>query len=244
VTFVAKFAMVFTPTASSLDVSRRQDELQRLLIDAGRWTAYIALPVVLLFVIQGGPLLRVWMGSKYEVGAPVLVILALGSFTTVAQMAVRNILTGVNAHGRPGVGSLLASIVSLALSVLLLGTAGWGLIGAAIAVTVPPAVVNGWYVPWYACRRFHVSFTRYVIHSLRGPTLCSLPFAGCLVGGKLLFPGHSIFGLLTGLGLGSVVLGVLYYRFVIPTSLRDRILAGARRLRVGGRRGALPGGDR
>jgi hypothetical protein len=63
----------------------------------------------------------------------------------------------------------------------------------------------------------------------------SIPFAVCLLFSRIALPFSDWGSLGLGLGTGGMVLGVMYWRYVLPVSLRDALgkLAGKTVARLG-----------
>lgn len=221
--FVSKFAFVLTPTASSLYAVGRQDELRRFLVQTTRIGAYLSLPMVLLLAILGDPILRLWMGPQYAYGL-VLAIMAIGHLVPMAQQPLWNILAGLNWHGRAALANLLAAAVAAAAAILVVGWLHGGLPAAALAVVLPLTVVNGLYMPWYACHSLGISTREYLLRSWRGPLLAGIPYSLCLFVSRELFLHRPGLALLTALLSGGTVMAIIYWFVVIPRGLRARIL--------------------
>ena len=231
-TIVNKFAWVLGPTVSSLHAVGQIDKLRELLVEGTRYAACIALPLSLTLLIMGDPILGIWMGSHYEHGL-LVGILAIGYFPTIVQEAVLAVLWGMNAHGRAGLAKLATAVCASVTAIIVLGPLGHGLAGAALAVTVPLTITNGVYVPIRACRELQIPFLRYVVDAIQIPVLCALPFALCLLGARLAGVGGPLVVLASGTGLGGTILAVLYWKYVLPPRLRDKL---KRRLGLLGRR--------
>ncbi|MGB2986396.1 MAG: oligosaccharide flippase family protein [Phycisphaerae bacterium] len=221
-TLVRKYAYVLGPTASSLHAVGQKQELGSLLTQGTRYAAYIALPMILVLAILGGPILHLWMGSHYEHG-PLLAILAVGYFGTIIQESVLAVLWGMNLHGRPGLAKLAAGLCVIAMVIVMLGPLRLGLIATAIAVTVPLTIVNGVYVPIYACHRTGLSVRQYLRDAMQGPVLCAIPFGLSLVGVRIVFAGNPLVTLAYGGLVGGVVLALLYWKYVLPSGLKIRL---------------------
>ena len=221
-TLVAKLAHVLTPTASALSGAEKEQELRSLLIRSTRYAFFITLPITLVLAIFGDAILTFWMGSWYGDGT-VLTILAIGFLPTIGHLPVLSILAGMNAHGRPGLAYLFASIFAAALTSIALGPMQLGLTGAAVAIVVPLALANGVYLPIYACRRMEIRITRFYSGVLLGPMLCALPFALCLIGARMYFSDALLIGAAWGCSLGFAVLVVLYWIYVLPERLRAAV---------------------
>jgi O-antigen/teichoic acid export membrane protein len=219
---VMKYALVLTPTASSLEAMELRTKLQALLITAGRTALYIALPLIATLILLGGPILRLWMGPSYELGL-LLAVLAGGHLALIAFLPVRTVLQGLNAHGRPGLANLIAAVLAVGLGAFVLDQ-GWGIVGVAVAISLPLTLANGLYVPAYACRRLGVPLKRFLLETTRGPVLCAVPFCLCLGAARIALPGKPFAGLALGLATGGAVLIPLYWRYALPAPLKAKLI--------------------
>ena len=217
-----KMAVVLTPTASSLQSLGDMGAIRELLVKSVCYALYMALPAVLVLVVFGNAVMQLWMGSRYA-NSPVPAILAIGFFASMAQTPVRSILAGLNAHGRVGVVELLASIMSVAFAFVALSCLQWGLTGVALAVALPLGIMNVLYMPSAICRRVGLGVKEYLLSVALGPVVHVLPFAVCLVGARLLFSARPLAGLTWGGVVGSLVLAVSYYRYVLPEKVKVRV---------------------
>jgi len=229
-TMLDKFANVLIPTASAYQAAADESELRDLLIRGSRYAAYIALPMVLVLAIMGGPILQVWMGERYAQG-PVLAILALGYLGLLSQVGTQAVMTGLNAHGRPALANFVAAVCAAGLAAVALGVLEWGLIGAALSAAIPLSAANGVYLPLYACRRLSMSMREYLNQTWRTPLSCCAPFGACLILARLMLADQPWLCLATGCIGGGVMLAGLYWRYALPESLKERVYGTINRRR-------------
>jgi O-antigen/teichoic acid export membrane protein len=225
---VGRLAFVLEPMAGSLQASDSRDELRGILTRTTGAGALIALPITVLMLILGDPILTVWMGEDYRVGW-VMPVLALGSLFSIAQLPVHSLLIGMNAHGRVGIAKLIASIVAVGLAYVLMAGIQLGLLGAALAVAVPMFAIGGVYVPLRACRLLELDPARYFVMAWMRPILCQLPFALILLCARLSAPHWTLPLLATVVAIASAALCATYWSMALPASMKDRI---ARRLKL------------
>lgn len=233
--FVKQYAQVFTPTSSVLHARGDQAALQTLLIQTSKYGLYVALPIMLVLTTMGDPLLQIWMGPGFS--APtVLAILAAGHVISVAQLGAYSVLTGMDKHGRAALCEFVAAVVSIGLGLIILGPVGGGMVGAAIALTLPVAMVEGLVIPYFACKAVKLSVVDYVRGFAPGPLLASIPLALCLGLSRLLCVDRPMLAFVTGVGGGGLVTIAVYWRMVVPDPVRasvvKRIGGFARRRRV------------
>ncbi len=224
---VSKLACVLTPTTSSLQALESLPQNRNLLIRSTRYAAYLALPLLLIVLILGDPLLRLWMGSNYA-ATWLPAVLAMGLAPTILHQTGWSVLTGLNAHGRAGAARLIAALCTVGLVMLTLGPLNGGLIGAAVAIVVPLAVVDGIYLPLCTCRQFDMRFSRFLVSAYRGPAAAAIPFAGCLLTARIFLSDHPPLCLSAGVGAGCALLARTYWKHVLPDRLRSRIASSLR----------------
>ena len=220
--FVMGFARILVPKAGEAHELGDKAALKHLLVEGTRVSIFLALPVVVLLVVMGGPILRLWMGGDYA-DPTVLIILVMGYLPFFAQRGTWHVLLGVGAHGLPALASLVGAVATVALSFLFLGVADSGLPGAALAVALPIGLVNLLVLPYAGCRAVGIAPSRYWLDSLRGPVVTVLPFGAVLLASRLVFADRPLLALLAGLLVGGPVLLITYWRFVLPSGLKARL---------------------
>jgi O-antigen/teichoic acid export membrane protein len=228
-TLVKKMALVLIPTISSLQSRGDLEGVRELLTSAVRYSCYLALPITLVLVIFGGPIMVFWMGPRYGDGW-LPAILATGFLVTMVQTPVWPILVGLNAHGRAGIAELLASLCSALLIVLGLGVFNWGLLAVALGVCVPLTIMNAVYLPIFMRRRIGLNIGRYFRSIAVAPVVHVLPFVACLVVSRLVWSARPLIGMAVGGAAGAVVLAVPYWRYVLPDRIKDWVLHHLRRV--------------
>ncbi|MCU0917482.1 MAG: oligosaccharide flippase family protein [Planctomycetes bacterium] len=218
---VNKMGMVLTPTTSSLQSVGDLEAVRQLLIKSVRYSLYLVLPMVLFLAIFGGSVMQLWMGPRYADGV-VPAVLAVGFLTAMAQTPLRMILVGLNVHGRASVAELVASVCSIVLTVLTLKSLSWGLVGATIAVTLPLTIMNVVYLPLLVRSQLGLGVARYFWSVVARPAVHLVPFAVCLIAVRLVFWKQPMVGLLCAGGTATVILAVVYWRYVIPDRIKTR----------------------
>ena len=219
---VRKMAMVLIPTTSSLESAGNLREIRELVVKSARYSLYLALPITLVLVIFGGPVMQLWMGPRYANGW-IPAILAGGYLAVLVQLPGLHILVGLNAHGRAGAARFVASLCSVGLNVLVLAYFQWGLVGTAIAVSLPLTVLNLVDIPLLVSRRVGLGVRHYFSSILVGPLWHTLPFTACLVGARLVFHSQPLLGLLWGGAIGGALLTVIYWRYVLPERVKTHV---------------------
>ncbi len=221
---VSQYACVLLPKSSALDARGDIAGLQSLLIKGSTYGWYLALPIMLTIVLIGTPVVRLWMGADYMAPA-VLATLASGHLLPIAQNSVYMILIGQGRHGVPALYSVGAAVLSVALAYTSMKF-GAGLAGAAAAIAISLTLSEGVLGPMYACRLLKLSYWTYLKDTVLNPLLISAPYALCLLAARLMFPDSDYLCVLVGLASGAAVLGLEYWLWVLPASLKASLVRG------------------
>lgn len=219
--FLNKFGFVLTPMASSLQGSGRSEQLGAFLLKSSRLGAAMTIPVMLTMAIYSDILLRLWMGSRYEGGALVMVILAATYTVPLAQQSALSILVGMDKHGRVGAFTLTLSVLALAGGIAVFHFSGWSLGAAATVSGVPLMLSAGVLLPIYACRQLKLQVGRYFLDTLFRPMVCALPYAVVLLVVRRMLHGSS--ALLIGPLLAAIAAAPGYWYFVLTEDMRETL---------------------
>ncbi|NLU21709.1 MAG: oligosaccharide flippase family protein [Phycisphaerae bacterium] len=221
--FIRQYAVVFAPSSSALNATGDEPALRNLMLNSSRYGMYFTLPIMLLLMIMGGPLVDLWMRPGYAAPA-ILTIMALGHLLSIPQFGVYTILMGMGRHGVPAMLDTGGAVLSVLLAVLLMGGVKVGMVGGALAMAIPVALVGGVLVPVYACRILHLRLGRYIRGAMLGPTLANIPFALCLLTARRVLPDNPLRALVLGLAAGAIVNLVIYWKWVFPRHVRVECL--------------------
>jgi O-antigen/teichoic acid export membrane protein len=213
--FMSKFSFILTPTVGSLQGMGKEEELRIFFLKSTRYGVAFASPLLLFLIINGDLILRLWMGERYVHGS-ILAILALGYFLPTTQGSIREILKGMNAHGKIGLINFCISIVCFLAGFALLQTIGWTMNNAAALLAVSFSASLGLSPALYACHKLKVSYLHYFFYSILPPLLCNTVFIACLLAGRRFFPANTIAAVGVGGTVGIVLLTILYLRFIFP----------------------------
>ncbi|NLX13667.1 MAG: oligosaccharide flippase family protein [Phycisphaerales bacterium] len=228
--FSTKYSHVFAPTASAYQATHNTRDLQNLMIMAGRYALYLFLPMVIVLTISGRYILQFWMGEQYDSGL-VLAILAVGNLPLLVHLASMEIIRGMNRHGLPSLAYLGFATLGIPFAVLVLGYWDWGMAGGALAAVTPLALLYGVFVPIYACRLLNLRVMSYARGSLPGPFAANIPLVLSLFVSRMLWPDSIAANLLGGLGVGILILGVIYWGYVLPQNMRNKVVHAKRGIR-------------
>jgi O-antigen/teichoic acid export membrane protein len=153
-----QFDVVSLTAASSLRAQDAMDDLRRLLLEATRVVAAVAMPGVVIFAVWGRQLLALWVGRSFETSYWTLIVLSLGYLFATLTGAASQVMLAVNRYKVMALLSIGEATANLVLSIVL--AKHIGIIGVAIGTTVPLTVMAfGVYIP-FACRLIQLPYSR------------------------------------------------------------------------------------
>ena len=218
---LSKFSLTLTPTASSLQGSGREEEVQALLVDSTRYSAYITWPILIGLAIVGDDVLRLWMGPQYD-PRWVLTLMALASLLPITQQPIATILVGLNRHGRFAALNIVTLFAAFAGSVAALRWFHFELLGLA-AITFAVSNLSAVWIAVDTCRRLSIPVRQYFFRSFAGPVACMLPFAIGLIALDV-FIDAPLVTLAASAGFAAVVVAPLYWFYVVPPAMRVTVV--------------------
>jgi O-antigen/teichoic acid export membrane protein len=133
------FGGIFAPIMSQLFSEGKQGEMRGLYRLVTRWILTLALPITLIFLFMPAKVMLLF-GPDYQSGAPVLVVLALATFTQ-AMLGLGGPTLTMTGHPNINlINALIAATVNIALNVLLIPR--FGIIGAAYATLISIVLIG------------------------------------------------------------------------------------------------------
>ena len=222
---VFQFARVLSPAASGAEAREDSKSLTEVVLVGSRYSVLIALPMVLVLTILDRALMRVWMGPEFAL-LPILPILAVGHLAALSQWGPLSILVGMNRHGAPALATLVAGVLSIALSAVLLSVFHAGLTGVALSIGISLTLATLLVTPVLLSRAIGLPVLTYAGQVLSSVRLV-IPFGLWLVLARILLNDNSLLQLIVGLGGGAVVLLLSYWKLLMPQSIKTKLLAVA-----------------
>ena len=159
---------------TELDGAHRQTDLQELLVRSTRLLALLSILGGVLLLVDGRPLLHLWVGKELVSAYPLVAILAFGYMINLTQHSALLIIIAKGQHGPLGWWSIAEGVANIALSII------WGLshglLGVAMGTIVPMLVVKLIIQPWYAMKAAEMNAWDYLRKGLTRPFLVGVLF--------------------------------------------------------------------
>lgn len=202
---VQMMVQILTPMASAADATGENDRQKRIFLMGNRYSAFVALPLGVMFLVAGGTIIRVWVGAAYEqVGYAVLAILTVPTTLYLMQAGSPKVLFGMARHKTLAVVLMVEAIANLVLSIAL--APHHGLLGVAWGTAIPLALTNLFFLPVHLCRLLQVRIRDFLMESYFYPVLAVIPAGAALWAANRWIHATNWFGL-----IGTLLIGGLAY---------------------------------
>lgn len=242
---VRGISFTLIPMSSALEAKGMLQELRRIVLTSARLSTVTILPIVITFMLRGGPFIGLWMGPSYaELSGQVLWILAIGLATHGGFGSIAATMYGLSRHRGLVPIFFSEAVANLALSIWLVQT--MGIIGVAWGTVIPRLAVSLVALPWYLRRVLGIALPAFWIDTWIRPLVSMIPFAVATYVVQRLWqaPNLAIFFLQIALILPLAGIGA-WFLALSPVERQTHGARLARRLRRGRRqdlRSATPEG--
>ena len=221
---VMQFLKVVMPLASELDAGDRARKLRTLHIVASRLALAVAVPIAVVLVIVGGPVLSIWVGPEYAEYEDLVDVLVIASVFATSQAPAARILQGIARHRIVATTSIAAGVANVALAILLLPR--FGLMGAAVGNLIPTAVSALAVILPFANRTLHVTW-RDALREIWLPAVLPGVGAGAMLWMLHLKSAAPSSGLLAGWIATTMLAYVVGYLMMPASGAERRLLSDA-----------------
>jgi O-antigen/teichoic acid export membrane protein len=206
-----QFLKIVFPLSSQLNAENDVKRLRSLYLIGTRLTLIVLIPVTGTLVMLAGPILTLWAGTDYGHYAPIVVILALAIAIDTTQWPAGLILMGTARHHRLAAALFVASLVNLALSLVLVRT--YGAVGVALGTLIPMAAVSLGYVLPHAMNTIGVGLHPMLKEVLMPALVPAMPMAAILYASQWAVEAHSLYSI-AGTAAAATLVYAVGYLFV------------------------------
>ncbi len=221
---------VLSPVFSRQDGRGDTAAMRQAYLFTTKIAAYVAVLLGGMMFLFGGAFLERWVGARFAFVVPAMQVLVLGTVFGAAQMPTVQFLFGTSRHKNYAWNNVVHGVLVLVATIVLVQP--YGLMGVAIAATVPTIAMKFFVIPVAACRALDIPLHRFYLRHALLPMLVPLPFLGvcALVTAPFLEATYlSVFAC----GAISCIAFVPYVFFVgFASEERQRLSAALRRRRA------------
>jgi O-antigen/teichoic acid export membrane protein len=137
---IGALSAIIPPMISSIHTSGDLDELRKVVRGSARWTLSIAMPIVLVLILEGDFILKYVFGDKFVYGYTALLILVAGQVINTGSGLVGFFLQMTGGHKVYMKITIFFSIANVILNFLLVPR--FGINGAAFSTAFCLAMIN------------------------------------------------------------------------------------------------------
>ena len=134
------FNAIIPPLISSIHASGNSDELNNMVSESTRWILSMAMPIILILVIEGKYILEYAYGQEFTVGYVALLILIFGQMIKAGAGLIGVILQMTGEHKIFMKINIFWGIINIILNIMLIPR--FGMIGAAAATAFSLSMVD------------------------------------------------------------------------------------------------------
>ena len=131
---------IIPPLISSIHTSGDLDELRNVVRSSARWMLSIAMPIILILILEGDVALRYFFGEKFVNGYTALLILVIGQVINTGSGLVGYFLQMTGRHKVYMKISIFFTIANIILNLLLIPR--FGINGAAFSTAFCLSMIN------------------------------------------------------------------------------------------------------
>jgi O-antigen/teichoic acid export membrane protein len=137
---IGALSAILPPLISSIHTSGDIDELRKVVRGSSRWILSIAMPIILILILEGDIILKYVFGEKFIMGYTALLILTIGQIINAGSGLVGYFLQMTGGHKVYMKITITFSITNVILNFLLIPH--FGINGAAISTSLCLAMIN------------------------------------------------------------------------------------------------------
>jgi len=221
--FAGVIAGVFGPTIITLYSRNDLSGLVQYSRQAIKFLGLvIAIPIGLICGLSK-PLLLLWLGASFSYLAPLMSLMTFHLCVNLAILPLFNIQVATNRVRIPGIVTCVMGLMNLALAVILVGTAGWGMYGVAAAGAIMLTAKNLVFTPVYAAKFLGLKWTSFYHETI--PVIAftmGLAILGWLITGWLGI--SSWFKLIAAGTILGTMSAVFIYAVILDRAERSQLL--------------------
>ncbi|MFK7913946.1 MAG: lipopolysaccharide biosynthesis protein [Pseudomonadales bacterium] len=221
--FITRFTFVLTPMAESVLNLEGEAELKKFAIASSTYGFAFAIPAITVLGVFGNLIVELWMGPDYVNQTVIWIIAGMGLLTSFHGSILR-IMIGLDLHGVAARNSLLFTFSFLITGLAIGNYLNWFSLEFFAALIATNAIlVNGLYIPIYACRKLGLSPGEFLGAIFSAPIVQTLLLSIGLLAITLSYQPSAFEALVFVCIYGAVVL-LVYFVNLLPPSIRQEAM--------------------
>ena len=169
---------VLAPATSEMHAQKNKN-IGSMYIYSAKICTLISLPILSFLIISGNQFLELWIGTVYPDSYKVMMILCIGGIILFPQQSAIPILYGLAKHKIIMWVSIVEGLISVTVSLVLCHE--YGIIGVAIGLAFPKALLGGIVYPIYLSKKNRCQYVGYCCEELFPFVFCYCSHGGCAI---------------------------------------------------------------
>jgi O-antigen/teichoic acid export membrane protein len=153
------------PAVSHLEAEDRAEQIRQIYRKGVKYGSYLSFALAGGVIVFANPFVRIWLAPEFFPSAKVMIILSLGNAFFLPQILGNSILFGIARHKYILYVVAVESMMKIILALVL--TPIYGLVGMALANTIPQVLLYSTLYPYLMSRVLSMSFASIVFIGLR-----------------------------------------------------------------------------
>ncbi len=144
-------AWTLAPTFTELAAKGENEKLKELYFVYTKALSLICIPICIFLMIYAGPVIRLWIGSGYELSSRIMVLSLIATLFSVPLAASGNLATAYAKLKWPTIVDTVSTALCVGVGYLLAKPLGMGLTGFVLATSAIKVMYYGFFNVTYAC---------------------------------------------------------------------------------------------
>jgi len=165
---------VIAPAISELDAKNNKEMLIKLLNSTYKISCIVVFPMFVYLIIQGDDFINLWVGEGYADSYRIMVVLAVSGLFVAPTEALNSYLYGMGDH----IYLMYINIIEvlIILPVCYIGGVYYGLMGIAVGIAIPKAIIRGIILPLIVSEKVKFNLFYSFLKSQINVIFACLPF--------------------------------------------------------------------
>jgi len=221
---------VLAPATSDLHARDKMDGVRKIFIYSSKIASLVVFPVISFLFIFGDIFLFLWLGEEYPESYKVMCVLGAASLIYLPQVSTTPILFGTARHKILMYFAIVSGLLSVSLAFFL--GKNYGLVGIAMGLGFPQALLYGIGCPLYVTRLIHLPYWKWLVATYLKVLVPLAPYAVFLLLCKFFLSVRAWPPFLAVIVVASIIyLGTAWYT-VLAESEKERILFQLKKMRI------------
>ena len=218
---------MMTPRVSALN-SMGSDSVGGEVVIAARMATLATAPIAATFLLRGEAFVSLWMGPEFgPASGEILRVLAVVVLLAGARSIAIASIIGMNKHRALIPGLAFEAVANLALSIALVRP--MGILGVAIGVALPNALVSIFFLPRCLGNATGMSVSKFIQKGWIMPTLACIPFALGSAAIERHFPAANLMVFFLQVGFTLFLVPVFAWYLCLSIGEREQARAAAKK---------------